>query len=158
MPQALIDLASLDLTREALPDGELREMLPHDHEFRLIDGIRHLDLERGIVVGYKRWGDDPWWARGHIPGRPLMPGVLMVEGAAQVSTVLMKKREGWGRDKFIGLGGLDKVRFRGTVGVGATVWFVSQVGQRSSRMAKYPAQAFVDGRMVMDMELLGVLL
>jgi len=158
MPQLLVDLAELDLSTDVLPDSELRAMLPHDHEFRLIDGICHLDEEAGIVVGYKQWAADAWWARGHIPGRPLMPGVLMCEGAAQVATVLMKRRENWGREHFIGLGGLDNVRFRGTVTPPATVYFVSRVGSRSTRIAKYPAQCFSGGKMIMDMELLGVLL
>ncbi len=134
-------------------------MLPHDHEFRLIDGICHLDLEEGIVVGFKTWDQNPWWARGHIPGRPLMPGVLMAEGAAQVATILMKKKEGWGMDRFIGLAGLDRVRYRGQVVPPATVFFVSRTGEGSgNRIARYPAQAYCDGKMVMDMTLLGVLL
>lgn len=158
MPQLLVDIATLDLTKDVLPDDELRAMLPHAHEFKLIDGICHLDLEAGIVVGYKRWDANPWWARGHIPGRPIMPGVLLVEGSAQVATVLMKKRERWGMDRFIGLGGLDDVRFRGTVVPPTTVYFVSKVGNRSTRIAKYPAQCFCDGKLVMEMEMLGILL
>ena len=158
MPHLLVDLAELDLTKDVLPEAELRGLLPHAHEFRLLDAICHLDLEAGIVVGYKTWDSNPWWARGHIPGRPLMPGVLMAEGAAQVASVLMKKREGWGVDKFIGLGGLDHVRFRGAVIPPATIYFVSKVGNRSTRLARYPAQCFSGGKMVMEMELLGVLL
>lgn len=159
MARNLIDLESLDLSQDVMSDEEIRSMLPHAHEFQLIDGICYLDLEAGIVVGYKDWGEDPWWGRGHIPGRPLMPGVLMVEGSAQVSTILMKKKEGWGNDKFIGLGGLNDVRFRGQVTPPARVHFVSKVGTRSgNRIAKYPAQCFCKGKMVMQMELLGVLL
>ena len=158
MARALVDLASLDLSKDVIDEAEIRTYLPHAFEFRLVDGICHLDLEKNLVVGYKDWGKDPWWARGHIPGRPLMPGVLMCEGAAQVCTILMKKRAGWGLDKFIGLGGLDNVRFRGQVSPPCRVHFVGMVGQQSSRIAKYPAQCFVDGKLMMDMELLGVLL
>lgn len=159
MARELVDLSTLDLERDVLPEDELRTMLPHRFEFQLIDGICHLDLEAGVVVGYKDWEDDPWWGRGHVPGRPLMPGVLLAEGAAQVATILMKKSEGWGAERFIGLGGLDKVRYRGQVTPPARVYFVSKVGTRSgNRIAKYPAQAFCEGKMVMDMELLGVLL
>lgn len=159
MPQLLLDLATVPLDTDVLPEAELRSMLPHAYEFQLIDGICHLDLEQGIVVGYKDWGSDPWWARGHIPGRPLMPGVLLAEGAAQVATILMKKREGWGQDRFIGLGGLDRVRFRGQITPPARVYFVARAGARSgNRLAKYPAQAFCNGSLAMDMELLGVLL
>ena len=158
MARALIDLETLDLSRDVMDEAEVRTYLPHAFEFRLVDGICHLDLEKNLVVGYKDWDRDPWWARGHIPGRPLMPGVLMCEGAAQVCTILMKKRAGWGLDKFIGLGGLDHVRFRGQVEPPCRIYFVGMVGQQSSRIAKYPAQCFVNGKLAMDMELLGVLL
>ncbi len=158
MAQPIVDLATLDLSRDVLTDAEIRRMIPHAHEFRLIDGICHLDKENGVVVGYKDWDEQPWWGRGHVPGRPLMPGVLMCEGAAQVCTILMKARAGWGPDKFIGLGGLDNVRFRGQVVPPCRQYFVGKVGHHSTRMARYPAQCFVDGKLTMDMELLGVLL
>lgn len=159
MAQPLVDLSSLDLTRDVLPEEELREMLPHRFEFQLIDGVSHLDTEEGLVVAYKVWDAEPWWGRGHVPGRPLMPGVLLAEGAAQAATILMKTTEGWGKEQFIGLAGLDKVRYRGQVIPPATVHFVSRRGRRSgNRLARYPAQAFCNGKMVMDMELIGVLL
>ena len=156
MPKPLLDLSTMDLSRDVLPDEELRLLIPQRHEFQMVDGICWLDPVGGTVVGYKDWDADPWWARGHIPGRPLMPGVLMVEGCAQVSTILMKKRHGWGPDRFVGLAGLEGVRFRGTVTPPARVHYVSQIGVQSSRIARYPAQCFVDGKMVMEMELLGV--
>jgi 3-hydroxyacyl-[acyl-carrier-protein] dehydratase len=159
MARPLVDLSKLDLSRDVVSTQELREILPHREYFTLIDGICHLDLERKIVVGYKDWPADPWWAAGHIPGRPLMPGVLMIEGAAQVSTVLIKHAMGWGSDRFVGLAGLNDVRFRGQVVPPARVHFVSACGHVSgSRLARYPAQAFCRGQLVLDMELLGVLL
>lgn len=159
MARALVDLATLDLTKNVLSDDEVRSLVPHAHEFQMIDGVCHLDLDAGLIVGYKDWTEDAWWARGHIPGRPLMPGVLMVEGGAQISTILMKKQEGWGSEKFIGLGGLNDVRFRGQVEPPCRVHFVSAVGTRSgNRIAKYPAQCFLNDKLVMQMELMGVLL
>jgi 3-hydroxyacyl-[acyl-carrier-protein] dehydratase len=160
MPAALVDLDALDLSRDVLPDAELRELLPHRYEFQLIDGVCHLDTDEGVVVGYKDWDGEPWWARGHVPGRPLMPGVLLCEGGAQIATVLLKSMQGgWDKEKFIGLGGLDNVRFRGQVEPGCRVHFVSRRGRQSGgRVARYPAQAFCNGKLVMDMELIGVLL
>lgn len=159
MPRTLVDLPELDLETDVLPEAELREILPHRHEFQLIDGICFLDIEEGLVVGYKHWDENPWWGRGHIPGRPLMPGVLLAEAAAQVATILMKKREGWGVDRFIGLAGLDNVRYRGQVTPGKTIHLVSRAGTKSgNRLARYPAEAWCDGKVVMQMELLGALL
>lgn len=159
MARALVDLSTFDLSRDVMEEEQIRAMVPHAHEFQLLDGICHLDIEAGIIVGYKDWDEDPWWARGHIPGRPLMPGVLMVEGCAQACTILMKKRENWPDDSFIGLGGLNDVRFRGQIVPPCRVHFVSVAAPQSGRrIAKYPAQCFLDNKMVMQMELMGVVL
>ena len=158
MARALVDLSTLDLAHDVVPDAELRELLPHRHEFQLVDGVCHLDLKEGLIVTYKVWDANPWWGRGHIPGRPLMPGVLIAEGGAQTASILMKKCGNCKPDAFIGLGGLEGVRFRGQVVPPTKIFWVSRVGTQSgSRLAKYPAQAFVDGKLVMEMELLGVI-
>ena len=139
-----------------MSEEELRSCLPHDHEFKLIDAVCHLDLDVGLAVGYKDWDNDPWWARGHIPGRPLMPGVLMAEGAAQISSVLMQHMTSLDEGKFFGLAGLDKVRFRGQITPPGRVYFATKKLQISGgRIAKYQAQAFSEGKLVLDMTLLG---
>lgn len=159
MAQAIVDLNDLDLCESLVGEEELRALIPHAHEFRMLDGICHLDLEAGIAVGYKDWDPEPWWARGHVPGRPLMPGVLMIEGGAQIATFLVKKAVDWAADKFMALAGVDDVRFRGQVTPPARIYFVSRLGPtRSRRMTRNTAQAFVDGKLVMDMELMGVVL
>lgn len=159
MARPLVDLSTLDLSRDVVSQEELRALIPQRDYFQLIDGICHFDPEQSIVVCYKDWPADAWWGKGHIPGKPLMPGVLMIEGAAQAAGFLIKKVMGWEQDRFVGLGGLNDVRFRGQVIPPARVYFVSAQGQVSgSRLARFPAQAFCNGQMVMDMELLGVLL
>lgn len=159
MGQPIVDLSSLDLTKDVVSTEELRQVVPHREYFQMLDGICHLDLEQGIIVAYKDWDANPWWAGGHIPGRPIMPGVLMIEGAAQSATLPIKRTLGWPNDRFIGLGGLNDVRFRGQVVPPARVYFVSKRGQTSgSRLARYPAQAFCNGQMILEMELLGVLI
>jgi 3-hydroxyacyl-[acyl-carrier-protein] dehydratase len=159
MGQALVDLQSLDLSAAVVPDDELRAVLPHRHEFALLDGICHFDPERKIAVGWKDWPADAWWARGHVPGKPLMPGVLMIEGAAQVASFLIKRTSQWDIDRFVGLAGLNEVRFRGTVVPPARVYYVSGNIQVSGRrLARMNAQVFCNGQMTMEMELLGTML
>jgi 3-hydroxyacyl-[acyl-carrier-protein] dehydratase len=155
----IVDLQTLDLTRDVVPDAELRATLPHRAEFQLLDGICHLDRERGIAVGYKDWDANPWWAKGHIPGRPLMPGVLMIEGAAQIATFLVKTLSDWARERMIGLAGLDDVRFRGQIVPPTRVWFVSgNVTISGRRLAKMSTQVFANGQMTMEAQLMGVML
>lgn len=159
MDRPPVDITTLDLSRDVVSQEELRSVVPHRHEFQLLDGICHFDPATGVIVGYKDWDDNPWWARGHIPGRPLMPGVLMIEGAAQVTTLLIKRAVGWPKDRFVGLGGVNRVRFRGQVTPPARVHFVSWNGQISgNRLARYPAMVMLNGKVIMEMELLGVLL
>ncbi len=155
----IVDLDTLDLTADVVPEARLREILPHRAEFQLIDGIRHLDHERGIAVGYKDWDANPWWAKGHVPGRPLMPGVLMIEGGAQIATFLVKSLSDWARDRMIGLAGLDEVRMRGQIVPPARVWFVSQlIAISGRRLAKMAVQVFANGQMTMEARLLGAML
>lgn len=159
MGQPIVDLSTLDLSKNIIGEEELRRCLPHAHEFRLLDGVCYHDRERGIAVGYKDWDQNPWWARGHVPGRPLMPGVLMIEGAAQIATFLLKQQTGWAQDRMIGLAGLDDVRIRGQVVPPARVWFVSgNVVTSGRRMAKMSAQVFSNGQMTMEMQVMGVML
>ncbi len=159
MARALVDLSTLNLEHDVMAEEELRALLPHRHEFQLIDGVCHLDLTEGLIVTYKVWDENPWWARGHVPGRPLMPGVLIAEGGAQTASLLMKKGGNCAPERFIPLGGLEDVRFRGQILPSSKVYWVSRVGTQSgSRLAKYPAQAFCNGKLVMEMQLLGVIL
>jgi len=159
MPRPLVDLSTLDLSRDVIPTAELRQLVPQRDSFQMLDGICHFDPERQLVVGYKDWAADAWWASGHIPGKPLLPGVLMIEGAAQVATLLIKKAMGWKPTRFVGLAGLNDVRFRGQVVPPSRVHFVSTQGDVSgNRLARLPAQAFCNGHLIMEMELLGVLL
>jgi 3-hydroxyacyl-[acyl-carrier-protein] dehydratase len=159
MARPLLDLATLDLSRNVVPEAELRALVPHRDCFQLLDGVCYFDPERQYIVTYKDWEADAWWAKGHIPGKPLMPGVLMIEGAAQTATFLIKKVVGWEVTQFVGLGGLNDVRFRGQVVPPARVYFIAGPGNVSGRrLARFPAQAFCNGQMIMEMELLGVLL
>ena len=53
MARELVDLSKFDLTQDVMEDEEIRAMVPHDHEFRMLDGICHLDVEAGLIIGYK---------------------------------------------------------------------------------------------------------
>ncbi|MBX3461689.1 MAG: hypothetical protein KF830_00825 [Planctomycetes bacterium] len=159
MGQPLVDLAALDLSRDVLSEAELRQILPHRGRFQLLDGVCHFDPERQLAIGYKDWPADAWWAADHVPGQPLMPGVLMIEGAAQIATIVIKKTADWSIDRFIGLAGLNEVRFRGMVVPPARVYFVAgELKLSGRRLARMQAQAFCNGQMTLDLELLGTML
>ena len=159
MGQPIVDLDSLDLTQHVVPEEVLRRALPQRDTFQLLDGIVHLDCENNVAVGYKDWDDNPWWGEAHVPGRPLFPGVLMIEGGAQIATFLVKQQQDWASDQMVGLAGIDGVRVRGQVTPPARVYFVSSIAKISgSRLARMNAQVFCDGAMVMEMQVMGAML
>ncbi len=122
----------------------------------MVDGICHLDPEGGIIVSYKSWDEDAWWGRGHIPGRPIMPGVLMIESCAQTGSILMKRvPNGWDVE-LIGLIGVDNARFRGQVAPPAKVYYISKVKSHSRRASKHRCQAICNGQVVFEMDLMGM--
>jgi 3-hydroxymyristoyl/3-hydroxydecanoyl-(acyl carrier protein) dehydratase len=84
---------------------------------------------------------------------------LMIEGAAQIGTFLIKKTAGWSVDSFVGLTGVNDARIRGQVVPPARVYFVTgNIKVSGRRMARMPAQVFCNGQLVMELELLGVML
>ncbi|MFN6194392.1 MAG: 3-hydroxyacyl-ACP dehydratase FabZ family protein, partial [Planctomycetota bacterium] len=114
---------------------------------------------RGIADGWTQWAAEPGGARGHGPGSPNMPAVLMIEGAAQIATFLVKQKSDWARDRMIGLAGLDDVRIRGQIGPGTRVHFVAGNLQLSGRrLARMHAQVFCNGQLTLEAVGMGVML
>ena len=112
MPPALLfDLSVVDPHAEPLFDkAAICQINPQQYEMQQLDGILWYDQEKHWVLGYKDVTDKEFWIRGHIPGRPLMPGVIMIEAGAQLLSFYVKqvlKEEG-----FIGFSGIEDAKFR----------------------------------------------
>ncbi len=148
--QELIDLSSLDLTKIVIGPDEIYKVLPHRHEMALLDGIVHFAPEDGFAVGYKDVRDDEFWVRGHIPGRPLMPGVLMVESAGQLCGYYFDTVMQEAGNRFFGFAGLGDVRFRGTVLPGQRLYLVAVKEKMRLNSGVFRTQGLVDGRVVYD--------
>ena len=112
MSSPIIDFSEFDYDRVVADREQILDINPHRHELALLDGI--LLLEEKRIVGYYDVPKDVYWAKGHFPGRPLMPGVLITEVAAQCTSYL-GTTSGIRGDAVIGLAGLDEVRFRAPV-------------------------------------------
>ena len=84
-PKLLVDLTQIDLDQVTISIEEIREVNAQRYEMEQLLGIITHRPDEGYVVGFKDVRDDEFWVRGHIPGRPLLPGVLMIEAAAQLA-------------------------------------------------------------------------
>lgn len=131
------------------------DILPHRDPFLLVSEV--VSVEPGVRIE-ARWhlsGEESFWP-GHFPGRPTLPGVLMLESLAQTGAiaVLLDPRFAGKLPLF---GGADGVRFRRQVVPGDSLELVVELGRMSARAGKGTGRASVDGKLACEAELLFVL-
>jgi len=153
-PQPFTDLSKLDTSKIQHTREQIYSVNPHRYEFMQLDGIYFIDLDTEISAGYRDVRDDEFWVRGHIPGRPIFPGVLMIETAAHlVSYYACMKSHNKG---FLGFAGVDGVKFRGSVTPGHRIIMLGKMLELRPRRCIGATQAFVDGQMVYEGTITGM--
>ena len=154
--QLIVDLTTIDFDRVLADIEEIRRYNQQRYEMEQLTAIVYEDLERNVCVGYKDIGPDEFWTRGHMPGMPLMPGVLMMESAAQVCSFIAHKNKVLG-DAVVGFGGLEDVRFRDTVVPGDRLVLMCELlKMRRGRMLVSRFQGVVRDSVVVEGILKGV--
>lgn len=152
----IIDLSQIDLDHVIADIDEIRRHNPQRFEMEQLTAIVHEDLEHKQCVGYKDITDDEFWCRGHMPGMPLMPGVVMLEAAAQMCSFFVHKYNLLG-DVVVGFGGLEEVRFRDPVFPGDRLFLLCEMTKlRIGRMIVCRFQGVVRGNVVVEGILKGV--
>ena len=153
-PAFIYDLSRVDMNKVVVPVEGIREIIPQRFEFELLSGIVHIDEADDTIIGFKDITDHEFWVRGHIPGRPLMPGVLMIECAAQLCAFWsMKKRPEWG---FVGFARCNDVIFRGTVVPPNRLYMIAHMTELSRRRAVAKCQGIVDGTLIFEATITGM--
>jgi 3-hydroxyacyl-[acyl-carrier-protein] dehydratase len=154
----IIDPTTVDCTNIVADVEEIRKYNPQRHEMEQLTAIVLDDPDRNLCVGYKDTSQEDFWVRGHMPGMPLMPGVVMCEAAAQLSSFHVQRHNLMDAE-MIGFGGLDNVRFRGAVVPGDRLLIVGLLTKlRPRRMCICRFQCFVDNQMVVQGEIRGIAL
>lgn len=153
-PTPLIDLSKIDLTHVEFDRDAILQVNPQSYEMSQLDAIVWHDLDKMLCVGYKDVTDHEFWVRGHIPGRPIMPGVIMVEAAAQLCSFFMKRI--YGLQGFIGFAGIEETKFRETVIPGKRLYLLGHIDKVRSRQFSATVQGIVDGKMAFDTVISGM--
>ena len=133
---------------------EIQRILPHRYPFLLVDRIVALEPGKRIV-GLKNVSINEPFFQGHFPGRPIMPGVLIVESLAQVGGILalLSTPENMGNPS-VYLMGLDKVRFRQPVVPGDQLRLEVETLRSGKKFWKMHGKAYVNDTLVMEGEMM----
>jgi len=130
----------------------IKKILPHREPFLFVDRI--LKLEKGVLaVGVKRLTGNEDFFKGHFPGKPVMPGVLMIEALAQVGGVMMMHGEETGNKLGVFLT-IDNAKFRKTVAPGDRLILEVHVVKARSRTASIHGKATVNGETAAEADMM----
>ncbi|MDD4939563.1 MAG: bifunctional UDP-3-O-[3-hydroxymyristoyl] N-acetylglucosamine deacetylase/3-hydroxyacyl-ACP dehydratase [Candidatus Omnitrophica bacterium] len=138
-------------------DGQLNietimKILPHRQPFLFVDRILHLETGKR-ATGIKNVTINDYFFKGHFPGKPVMPGVLIVEAMAQVAGVMMLSPEA-NRGKLAYFLSADNIKFRKTVVPGDQLVLEVEAGKIKARTGQVHGKAFVEGKLVTEADLM----
>jgi len=138
------------MTAGQIDIGEILGLLPHRYPFIMVDRI--LSVEEGRrIKGLKNVTINEPFFQGHFPGVPVMPGVMILEGLAQVGAIMAYLAEGENTtDKLVYFAGMDKVRFRKKVAPGDQLILEAVTVKKKMSLWTLDAAAYVDGKVAAE--------
>jgi 3-hydroxyacyl-[acyl-carrier-protein] dehydratase len=131
---------------------EALSLLPHGAEFRFVERVLSLEPGRSGTAEYTVRGDEPF-LRGHFPGQPLFPGVLLAEAAAQLAGIVAQSDPEIGALPGLKLTALRSVKILGSAVPGNAVRLEAQVTGRLANLVQADVKASVNGQVVMTGQL-----
>ena len=134
-----------------MEQAEIQSILPHRYPFLLVDRVQELEPDRRIV-GFKNVTINEPFFQGHFPGRPVMPGVLILEAMSQVGAILAFKSLGNVARPVVYLTGIDGAKFRKPVVPGDRLRFEIDVVKKRAPFWKMQGKAFVEDELVCEAE------
>lgn len=130
---------------------QIQRLLPHRYPMLLVDRVLEISSrEEGIVVAEKRVGEGEPFLQGHFPGRPVMPGVLIIEALAQAGAIAINYWDPSPSHRVIALVGVDRARFRHPVVPGDTLTLRARVLRSRSDVVVAEGVASVKGQAVAE--------
>ncbi len=153
----ILDLKQFNRSKVVYTRARIYELLPQRYEFMQLDGVVHVDHDVGEAVAFMDVRDDQWWCKAHLPGKPILPGVLMLEAGAQLAA-FMERYSAGGFEGFVGYGGVDECKFRQSVVPPARLWLLARRIEARSRRIICRVQGVVEGALVFEATITGLVI
>lgn len=152
-PTFLFDISKIDIDAVMLDQEAIRACNPQRGDMEHLNGVAWVDEAAGLIVGYKDVRADEFWVPGHIPGRPLLPGVIMLEAAAQLASLYTKKY--LKLKGFLGFGGVENCKFRLPVTPGCRLHILGRLDWHRHRRVCSSVQGLVQGNLIFETQIIG---
>ena len=139
--------------------AKIAELLPHRYPFLLIDRVLELEIGKRVKALKNVTVNEPFF-NGHFPGKPVMPGVLMIEALAQAAAVLAytsQPKAADGKQRIVYLAGVDNARFKRIVVPGDQLILEVTVDRIVRNIGKFAARGTVDGTLAVEATLIAAL-
>ena len=152
--ELFMNLDDIDLDQVAYSARDLDDMIPQCGDMRQIDHVVWVNVDASLCVTVRHVRDDEFWVPGHIPGRPILPGVLIIESAGQASSILYRLKTK--ADHFIGFIRCDDAVFRGQVVPGDVLHFITKEIEFGNRRFITRTQGISQGKLVFEAKVTGM--
>ena len=152
-PNLLFDISGIDLNQVLAGPEQIRKVNLQRGAMEHLNAIIWSDPANGRIIGRKDVRSDEFWVDGHIPGRPLLPGVIMIEAAAQLASFYAMSYMGW--TGFLGFGGVEDAKFRQAVTPGSTLYLLGNLLWERHRRVCCRVHGMVNGGLAFECSVIG---
>jgi 3-hydroxyacyl-[acyl-carrier-protein] dehydratase len=144
--------ADYDIRRPLYDKAKIREHNAQRYEMEVLDGVLCYDREKEIIGGFYRLEEDSWWARGHFPDRPMLPGVLALEATGQLCSIYFHEHSAGLR---MGIAKIGEVRYLRPMLPPNVLYLGARLVQKKLKFAQFAFQGIIDGKVAFFGEFTG---